>query len=243
MVIKLPLIGISGNQLLQVSTAFEGTSVAYTPQFFIDGLHHVGASPLILPIGTKEMAQQYVQLLDGLLLTGGYDVDPNLYGEDPHPQLQAIYPQRDTFELALIEAALERKIPILGICRGMQLLNVHFGGTLYQDLPTQYGEHMMQHVQKAPFNFPVHAVSVEADSYLHTLTGDRAMVNTFHHQGIKDLGKGLRVVATSSDGMVEAVEATDSEQDILALQWHPEIMLNNDSVSRAIFTDFVKKCQ
>lgn len=236
-----PIIGISGNQLLQVTSAFDGTSVSYTPQFFVDGLHEAGAAPMILPVGPAELAKQYVQMIDGLLLTGGYDIDPNLYGEDPHPNLQALFPQRDAFELALIEAALERGIPILGICRGMQLLNVYYGGTLYQDLPSQFGKNMIQHVQKSSFDIPVHWVTVEKDSAIHAITGDKVMVNTFHHQGIKDLAPGLRSVATSADGMIEAVEAIDANQDVIGLQWHPEIMLKNDPISRDFFTDLVRR--
>lgn len=238
-----PLIGISGNQLLKSTTAFEGTSVSYTPQFFVNAIHDADATPLVMPVGTKEHAQQYVDLIDGLLLTGGYDVNPNLYGEHPHPKLQALFPKRDTFELSLIEAAINKGIPILGICRGMQLLNVYFGGTLYQDLDSQYGNDMIQHVQPSSFDIPIHWVNVAEDSYLHQITGDKLMVNTFHHQGIKDLANGLRSVATTADGMIEAVEAIDSSMDILALQWHPEIMLHTDEVSQAFFDDLVKRSQ
>lgn len=235
-----PIIGVTGNQLLQLSSAFDGTSVAYTPQFFIDGLQNVGASPLIMPIGDEDHAKQYVSLIDGLLLTGGYDVNPKLYNEAPHPALQAIFPKRDTFELALIDAAIEKGIPIFAVCRGMQLLNVHFGGSLYQDLPTQV-PNIMQHVQKTPFDIPVHAIEVEKDSYLYSITGDELMVNTFHHQAIKELASEFKSVAKSSDGLIEAIESVDSNKDILGVQWHPEIMMANDETNKELFADFVRK--
>lgn len=211
--------------------------MTYTPQNFVNGLQDAGASPLVLPIGTRNHAKQYVSMIDGLLLTGGYDVDPNLYNEHPIPQLQATFPQRDTFELALIEAALEKGIPILGICRGMQLLNVYYGGSLYQDLPSQFKQDQLQHVQVSSFDIPVHRIEVEPTSHLHTITGSSLMVNTFHHQGIKVLGEGLRAVATTADGLIEAFEA----ENILALQWHPETMLPRDPISQQFFQDLVDR--
>ncbi|UJF16667.1 gamma-glutamyl-gamma-aminobutyrate hydrolase family protein [Jeotgalibaca sp. MA1X17-3] len=236
-----PIIGISGNQLLQTVSTFEGNSVAYTPQNFVEGLQEAGASPLILPVGNEENAKNYVHLIDGLLLTGGHDVDPARYHTEPHRNLQATFPQRDSFDLALIDAAIKKGIPILGVCRGMQILNVYFGGTLYQDLESEYGDNLIQHVQKTVFNFPIHKIQVEKNSYLSTILGEEAFVNSFHHQAVKVVGDGLHIVAKTSDGIIEALESSNPDMDILALQWHPETMLHDSKTGRIFFEDLVKR--
>ena len=235
------IIGISGNQLLQVTTAFEGNSVSYTPHNFVSGVQAAGASPLILPVGTEEDAERYVSLIDGLILTGGHDVNPMHYGEAPHSKLQAIFPQRDLFDLALLKAAIKKGIPVLGICRGMQIVNVYYGGSLYQDLDSQYEQALIQHVQRSSFNIPIHMVSVEKDSYIAEITGESLMVNSFHHQALKEVGKGLRVVANSPDGIIEAVE--DMGSNVVAIQWHPETMIPHDAVSQAFFNDLVARAE
>lgn len=236
-----PVIGISGNQLLKAISAFEGTSVSYTPQNFVNGVQQAGAAPLILPVGSEEAARTYVGLIDALILTGGHDVNPMRYNESPHKRLQAIFPQRDTFDLALLDAAIKKGIPVLGVCRGMQIVNVYYGGSLYQDIDSQLGDQVLQHIQKSSFDIPIHKISVEKESYLHQITGKEMMVNSFHHQAIKVVGKGLNVVANSPDGIIEAVEAKDA--DVLAIQWHPETMLQNDQVSKNFFIDLVKRAQ
>lgn len=227
--------------MLQTITTFEGNSVAYTPQKFVEGLQEAGASPLILPIGNEEHARNYIDLIDGLLLTGGHDVDPSRYNTEPHKHLEATFPQRDAFDLALIDAAIKKGIPILGICRGMQILNIYFGGTLYQDLESEYPDNLIQHIQKTTFNFPIHKIQVEKDSHLFTILGEEASVNSFHHQAVKVVGDGLHVVAKSSDGIIEALESDNPDMDILALQWHPETMLHDNQTSRMFFEDLVKR--
>lgn len=237
-----PIIAISGNQLQPNTGTFAGHPLTYTPHNFVRGLQQADATPLVLPIGSREDAQQYISLVDGLLLTGGYDVNPALYGEEPHAQLQALFPKRDTFEMALIEAALEKQIPILGICRGMQILNVYYGGSLYQDLPSQFEGDLLQHVQVTTFDIPIQQVSLQSDSYLQSLLGEQLWVNTFHHQAIKELGTGVRAVAHASDGLIEAIEVDDDAQgNILGVQWHPELMLEEDEASRKLFTDLVSR--
>ena len=125
----------------------------------------------MLPVGTAEDAKNMVNLIDALVLTGGHDVDPDSYGEDPHRKLNAIFPKRDAFDMALLEAALEKGIPVYGICRGMQIINVYFGGSLYQDLPSQYEGEMMTHVQNSALDIPVHYVTVNEESRLIEMTG------------------------------------------------------------------------
>lgn len=239
-----PIIAITGNQLTPNSGAFNGTTVSYTPQSFVSALQAAGAAPLIVPISNPEEARTYIALADGLLLTGGYDINPAQYGEDPIPQLQAIHPKRDASELALIEAALEKGIPILGVCRGMQLLNVYYGGTLYQDLPSQYGQPLQQHVQLSSFHVPIQQIAIQSGSYLQELLGvEKLWVNSFHHQGIKDLGEGLAATAATSDGIIEAIELQDTPSQVVGIQWHPEIMLDEDEASRTLFADLVNRAQ
>lgn len=236
-----PIIGISGTQLLKPVEVFEGESVAYIPQKIIEGLQKAGASPIMLPVGNEENAKEYIALIDGLVLSGGFDVDPLYYGEEPHRQLQALFPQRDAFELALIQEAIRKGIPIRGICRGMQLLNVYFGGSLYQDLESQYQEGLLLHIQKPPFHIPVHGVEMKKGSRLYSLMGASTRVNSLHHQAIKELGKGLEAVAKSADGIIEAVEAADPNLDILAVQWHPESMITDTEENQSFFDDLVQQ--
>lgn len=167
--------------------------------------------------------------IDGLVLTGGDDVAPGLYGEEVHPAAEVVAPERDEFEIALVKEARARKLPILAICRGMQVLNVAYGGSLVQDIPTQVPG-ALDHTLKVPPHQPVefsHEIWIEKDSLLARLMrdrltgGDSLEVNSRHHQAVKVVGPGLRSVATAPDGIIEAIE--DPEVKFcLGVQWHPE---------------------
>jgi putative glutamine amidotransferase len=194
---------------------------------YVDGVAGAGGVPVVLPpVGDRRAAEAVVHGLDGLLLSGGSDLDPGYYGEKPAPELGVTLPERDAFEMALVEQALRRGMPVFGICRGMQLLNVALGGTLYQDLPSQWEGHLLKHMQDTPKWQPTHEVRVGEGSYLAEVMGHELVkVNSYHHQGIKDLADGLVVTGRSSDGVVEAVEADDlSERWMLGVQWHAEAM-------------------
>ena len=172
------------------------------------------------------MVEVLLDGIDGLLLSGGSDLDPDYYGEECAPELGVTVPERDAFEMVLVRLALGRGIPIFGICRGMQVLNVALGGTLYQDLSSQLGKDILNHWQESPKWHPAHEIEVLHDSHLAEITRcQNAKVNSYHHQGIKELGDGLAVSARSSDGVVEAVENHDfTEQWLIGVQWHAEIM-------------------
>ena len=236
-----PLIGITGNQLLEAVPAFSGISVAYTPIGFVKGVQAAGGNPLIIPIGAPETAADYIAKIDGLLLTGGQDVSPNFYGEEPSLHIGATFPLRDDFEMALVEEALKQNKPILAVCRGLQILIVQMGGSLYQDLAHEYPDMRIQHVQKTDFKYATHSVIVMEGSHLHELVGEKLSVNSFHHQAMKVVAKGLQPVGYSPDGLVEAVEATDPEQSILAIQWHPETMIPEAKNMRLFFEDLVAR--
>lgn len=236
-----PIIGIAANQLPPGSPDFLGNPVTYTPQGFVSAVHQVGGLPIVLPIVAAEQAAAYVEKIDKLLLAGGQDVDPYFYGEDPDPKLQGTNNQRDLFELALIEAALAQNKPIFAICRGMQLLNVALGGSLYQDL-TLYPDWKVRHLQvPTPPSHTSHRIEVTPGSLLSKLVGETYRVNSYHHQAVKRLGKNLKVTALSSDQIVEAIEWVDDSQRILGVQWHPELTYQEHPSELNLFNYFVNQ--
>ncbi len=205
---------------------------------YVEGVADAGGVPVVLPpVGEERTAEAILGGLDGLLLSGGSDLDPGYYGEKPIPELGVTLPERDAFEMALLGLALRRGLPVFGICRGMQVLNVALGGTLYQDLPSQLGRDVLKHRQETPKWQPTHEIEISGDSYLAEITGRRAVkVNSYHHQGIKALAGGLAVTACSSDGVIEAVEARDlSEGWLLGVQWHAEAMRGAGPQQRNLF--------
>lgn len=236
-----PIIGIAANQLAAGSTEFHGNAVTYTPQGFVTATEAVGGLPLLLPITHPNNAKAYISSIDKLLLAGGQDVDPVLYGEEPHPLLQGTHPDRDVFEQALIQEALAQNKPIFAVCRGMQILNVTLGGNLYQDL-SLYSDWNVRHVQEPTLpKHPTHSISVEKDSLLGELVGEDYRVNSYHHQAIKRLASSLKISALSSDQIVEAVEWHDNSQRVLAIQWHPELSFQAHPSERKLFDFFVNQ--
>ena len=179
--------------------------------------------------------------LDGLLLSGGPDLVPGYYGEEPIPELGTTIPEWDALEMALLRLALERGMPIFGICRGMQILNVALGGTLYQDVPSQLGADVLNHWQTTPKCQVAHEVEVLDDSYLAEITDRQTVeVNSYHHQGIKGLADALTVAAHSADGVIEALESRDfSERWLVGVQWHPEGMRDTESGHLNLFKSHV----
>jgi putative glutamine amidotransferase len=194
---------------------------------YVEGVAGAGGVPVVLPpTGNEAAAESVLHSLDGLLLSGGSDLDPGYYGEVPVPELGITLPERDAFEMALVGHALRRGMPVFGICRGMQVLNVALGGTLYQDLPSQWERDVLKHRQDTPKWQPTHEVRVTNGSYMAEVMGrEMVKVNSYHHQGVKDLAEGLVATGYSSDGVVEAVEAENlSERWLLGVQWHAEAM-------------------
>ncbi|WP_342505683.1 gamma-glutamyl-gamma-aminobutyrate hydrolase family protein [Sporosarcina sp. FSL K6-2383] len=210
---------------------------------YMQAIIRAGGLPFIIPIGDEADVAQIVGLLDGLLLTGGNDINPILFNEEPHTHLGEVSPSRDLFELELARQMLAVDKPILGICRGLQLLNVAVGGTLYQDIQQQYKGPILQHLQKAPDAHPSHFVQLAKGSLLAKIAGsERIQVNSFHHQALKDVPTVFNISGIASDGIIEAVESVD-KQFVLGVQWHPELLASNgDVVSRRIFEEFVGVC-
>lgn len=221
---QAPLIGLSS------SHTDGGSRVSPT---YLEAVRKAGGAPVIIPVITDGgILRQIVSQLDGLVLTGGTDVDPHWYGEEPLQQLQSIDPARDTLELKLIKLAADRNIPILGICRGEQLINVAFGGTLYQNIPAQRSPGYIQHVQQAPREHGSHAVAILHDSQLaDILQTTSTRVNSFHHQAVKEIAPSFRAVAFASDSVIEAIEAWPN-RPILGVQWHPKGMAGDTTIQQ-----------
>ena len=207
---------------------------------YLDGISQAGGLPLIFPFTSdEEELSQLMDRCDGFLLTGGHDVSPDIYGEDPLPQLQECCRKRDVMELIVLRKAVEQDKSVLGICRGLQFINAALGGTLYQDLPTQRPSGV-EHHQSGAYDAPTHDVELVADSPLCRYLGKTSMkVNSYHHQGVRDLADSLSVMGTAPDGLTEALYRPSS-RFLWAVQWHPEFMFRTDADSREIFRAFVE---
>ena len=213
-----PLIGITGERLsaAQVGSALPVQHSFDGDWFYADyarAIREAGGLPVYLPI--DESVQDYLAALDGLVLSGGGDIDPVRYGHTPSPETQTPDAARDGFEVALAEAALEQDVPTLGICRGIQLVNVALGGTVAQHVPSHAC------VDGAPDDL-THIVTFASGSQMHARCGKWIRVNSLHHQAVDQVGNGLVVVGTSSDGGIEALE--HESKPIVAVQWHPEML-------------------
>jgi putative glutamine amidotransferase len=233
-----PLIGLTCGTNYEKETAQYFLSKTYA-----DVICKAGGIPIILPSIDNGSLTQLLNRIDGLILTGGVDVNPLFYDEEPHPKLGTVDPLRDNFEVALAQEALDSGIPIIGICRGMQLLNVVAGGKLHQDIPSLNISNAINHRQQAPAWSFSHKVVIEEGTRLEKIIGQKeTFVNSFHHQAVKTIAPGFIVSARSSDGIIEAIEKDDS-CFIIGVQWHPEGLSNEDSRMFAIFESFCQACK
>lgn len=207
---------------------------------YMKGIERAGGIPVMLPM-TDDAAvlDQLADICQGFLLTGGHDVDPRVYGEKRAEACGECCQSRDAMEYGLLSAILERNKPVLGICRGIQFLNAVLGGTLYQDIPSEYPSEVNHH-QSPPYDQPCHGVSLIPGSPLSDLLKrQRLSVNSYHHQGIKKLADRLQVMAKADDGLVEAVYMPD-RCFVWGVQWHPEFSYEIDADSMRIFEAFVQ---
>ena len=210
-----PVIGIT-TYLTPASWGAWELEAALVPADYVRSVAAAGGAPLLVPPGAD--LEVTLGVVDGLVFTGGSDLDPELYGADSHPETSGVIRERDDFELSLMRLALERDVPMLAICRGSQVLNVARGGDLEQHVPDRVGTESHREV---PGVFSEHGVDVVDDTRLASVLASSDPVKSHHHQGFGDLGEGLRVAARAPDGTVEAVE-DPSRQFAVGVLWHPE---------------------
>lgn len=204
------------------------------PAEYSQSIVRAGAIPVLLPpVGGGKLAEAWLDRLDGVILTGGGDLDPALYGGRTHPTVYNLDPERDSAEMGLARAALERTTPILAICRGLQVLNTVLGGSLCEHVPDVFGDSVMH--RAVPHSPIPHGIRIEAGSRLASIVGvSETQSMSWHHQAIRTLGKGLTPAAYADDGLIEAAELPDHPWCI-GVQWHPELSAANDAIQQKLF--------
>ncbi|MEV4668646.1 gamma-glutamyl-gamma-aminobutyrate hydrolase family protein [Microbacterium sp. LWO12-1.2] len=231
-----PLIGVT-TYLERAQQGVWDVRAAFLPEQYLTGVTSAGGIALLLPPQDPDSADAAIAGLDGLILSGGADVAPELYGAERHPTTDAARVDRDAWELALFRAAERRRIPVLAICRGLQLVNVARGGTLQQHLPESLGT---ERYRIGGGVFAENQVAVARDTALAAVLGeDSVSVRSYHHQGIDRLGEGLVAAAHSDDGLVQALVDTEGGSHVVGIQWHPE----EDAEDRRLFEDLVTQAR
>jgi putative glutamine amidotransferase len=211
-----PVVGIT-TYVTPAKWGYWELEAALVPAQYVEAVERAGGRPLLVP-PAEEGLDETLDALDGLIFSGGSDLEPEMYGQEPHGETQGVVRERDEAELALLSAALERDMPVLAICRGSQVLNVALGGDLIQHLPELVGDEKHKHT---PGHFADHDVELEPGTRIGELLGDRAPVKSHHHQGFGRLGEGLVEAGRAEDGTIEAVE-DPSRRFALGVLWHPE---------------------
>lgn len=230
----IPLIGVLPNVDGEKKSKIENT--------YIRAIEASGGAAILLPYtANPESIDRFIDLCDGFIFAGGADIEPARYGEEKHPRCGETTPYRDEVEFLAFEKIMKTEKPIMGICRGSQLINVALGGTLYQDIPSEIKTDLT-HKQEHPHSEPAHEANVVSGSLLHSLIGkSRIHINSLHHQAIKELGDGLSPMAVADDGIIEAIVRT-GKRLVWGFQWHPEKTFDNSEDSKAIFKKFIEEC-
>ena len=235
-----PIIGITGGNI----NSKTGADTFTLGQAYITAIRQVGGIPLLIPLGTgRADLEKITQLVDGILFTGGGDIEVKHYNGQNHPKVANVSPRRDELEFALMELVLQKHLPFLAICRGVQVLNVAFGGTLYTHIEDQL-ENALKHdwYPDFPRDKRAHTVSLTPGSILNRIfDADEVSVNSLHHQGVAQVGEGLEAIAFAPDGLVEGLAVKD-EKFAVGVQWHPEC-LPDDPKMQALFSAFITACQ
>lgn len=229
-----PIIGLTCDYDVK-----DGTSKLYEGYYY--AILKAGGLPFLIANIGKDDVFEILNPLDGILFTGGQDVDPAYFGEAPHPKLGQVNPYRDELEISLCKMALDKDLPILGICRGIQLINIAMGGTIYQDLKSQWdGGELQKHSQLAPDWYGTHEIELVKDSKLERCLGVRTLyTNSFHHQSVREPAKHFSVTATCKDGVIEAIESRHHSFAV-GVQWHPERMWERDIRMLNLFKGLVE---
>lgn len=234
-----PLIGVLGTKV-EKPLVGQKVTMDYVNENYNKGIIAAGGIPFLIPVVSHpEDIEDLLAMCDGILFPGGADVDPKFYGEDPHATLGPVFEEWDKCWFYALDYAEKHGVPVFGICRGFQLVNIGLGGSLYQDV-SEYPNTVLKHSQKQNRDYPLHELHIVRDSLFHTLMGkEKIYTNTFHHQVVKAVGKGLKVSATTGDGVIEALENEDGS--ILLVQFHPEELQDSVPETRNLFKHLVKK--
>ena len=235
--IAAPIIGVTTS----CERTEKGVDRAFVNAAYIRAVERAGGIPLLLtPYHSPAALSRFAEQVDGILLTGGGDIDPAQFGEAPHPKTDLVYRERDELELQRVtRQAIETGRPLLAICRGLQVVNVALEGSLHQHVPDLFGDDIA-HSQPGARSDRTHDVTVEPGSRLAAIAGgEHLRVNSFHHQAIKELGNGLKAVAWAPDKVIEAVELPSAPGFVLAVQWHPEELVDEDPAALRIFQALV----
>lgn len=228
-----PIIGLSANINNDDPIANYG-NVNYT-----EAVLKAKGTPIILPVTViDEVIDDYIKICDGFIFTGGKDIAPMYYDEEPRPLCKSTSALLDEYQLALFHKVISAKKPFLAICRGIQLMNVALGGTLYQDI-SEYSKNILKHDQESDDGDVTHSVSFTHDSKLYSLLGDMIYINSYHHQSLNKIANDIKVVGKAQDGIVEAAEMIDYPFGI-GVQWHPEKMLTKSDEMLVLFEELIK---
>jgi putative glutamine amidotransferase len=232
-----PLIGVSTSVTID-----EAPERAYVNTAYLRAVEQAGGVPVLLaPRISPATRDALWERLDGLVLTGGGDIDPSRLGEPAHPKTSLVSPDRDALELELVDRAMRDDVPLFAICRGLQVVNVALGGTLHQHVPDVFGA-AVQHSQEDKRDVATHEVKLQLEgTRLGTILGASELrVNSFHHQAVQRLGRDLKDVGWAPDNVIEALEHADHDRFVVAVQWHPEELIGHDRAARALFTAVVE---
>lgn len=238
-----PVIGISGNILINKGNTFSGYRRSYVNQDYVEAVLRAGGIPFIIPFNEDlESIREMVGHVDGVILSGGHDVNPYNYGEDPLLKIGEVFPERDVFDMEIYKTAVKFNKPVFGICRGFQIINVVNGGSLYQDL--SYADFVkLKHDQQDNPSQATHSVNFEEGTFLREILGEENKVNSFHHQILKDVAPGFKVVAKSPDGVMESIQKITEDCFVVGVQWHPEMLSVKYEDSQKVFDEFVKEVE
>ncbi len=211
---------------------------------YAGAIEHAGGTPLLIPhVGDLECIDQYLGVLDGLVLSGGGDIDPLLFDQEPHRNIGSVDRVRDEMEFQLTQKALNQDLPLLGICRGIQMMNVAAGGTIYQDIAAEMPQPTLCHSQTGAGWYASHTIDILPDTRLLQVFGSPiAHVNSYHHQAVRDVAEGFIVTAKAKDNVIEAIESP-AHRFALGVQCHPELMWEQHPEALSLFTAFLKACQ
>lgn len=238
---RKPIIGILSRVQLDREKSIIGVEEkAYIETDYIKAITLSGGVPIILPVVLDyDLISTQIKVIDGLLVPGGTDLDSLIYGEEPIKNQGIIFDDIDNFDINAIRIANNLHKPILGICKGLQALNVAFGGTLYQDL-SQIEDCYIKHSQQARKHFASHTIKIKKGTKLYEILGENVKTNSYHHQAVKKVAPGFIATSSSLDGVIESIESTNSSF-ILGVQWHPEMMVDVHSNMLDIFKKFIQE--